>query len=101
MDFREPEQSMGYNLVRRKSACTNGRCAARHGTHRSSAESATAVYSRLINFWCATGWMRDSIIDYARKAQPLQRCLDEVLASKERTKRVTTGITIELTDAER
>ena len=55
----------------------------------------------LQQFLCAVNWMRDSIIDYARLAQPLQECLEKALRSKRKTKRVAAGISIELDAHER
>ncbi|KAE8989439.1 hypothetical protein PR002_g21447 [Phytophthora rubi] len=49
-------------------------------------------------FLCSTNWMRDSIVDYARLARPLQDTLDKVMATaSRRTKRAATGISIALT----
>ncbi|KAE9000093.1 hypothetical protein PR002_g18276 [Phytophthora rubi] len=52
----------------------------------------------LQQFLCSTNWMRDSIVDYARLARPLQDTLDKVMATaSRRTKRAATGIPIALT----
>ncbi|KAE8903785.1 hypothetical protein PF003_g12433 [Phytophthora fragariae] len=51
---------------------------------------------------CATNWMRDSLIDYARVARPLQDKLDDALASaSRRTKRIAAGVAVELTALQR
>ncbi|KAK1947592.1 Retrovirus-related Pol polyprotein from transposon opus [Phytophthora citrophthora] len=56
----------------------------------------------LQQFLCATNWMRDSLVDYAQKARPLQEALDLALAkASRRTKRVAAGIAIEFSDTER
>ena len=55
----------------------------------------------LQQFLCAVNWMRDSIVDYARMAQPLQARLDAALKAKKRTKRVAAGIALELDAHER
>ncbi|OWZ13442.1 RNA-directed DNA polymerase [Phytophthora megakarya] len=55
----------------------------------------------LQQFICAINWMRDSIIDFARQVEPLQRRLDTALASTRRTKRAAANIAIELTVDER
>ncbi|OWY94590.1 DNA/RNA polymerase, partial [Phytophthora megakarya] len=56
----------------------------------------------LQQFLCATNWMRDSLIDYARKARPLQDALDIALAkASRRTKRIAAGIAVEFSDTER
>eukprot|EP00644_Phytophthora_capsici_P011253 jgi/Phyca11/110392/e_gw1.18.776.1 len=52
----------------------------------------------LQQFLCATNWMRESLIDYARKTRPLQDVLDRALANAaKRTKRVAAGIAVNLT----
>ncbi|GMF55194.1 unnamed protein product [Phytophthora fragariaefolia] len=57
--------------------------------------------------WCASAirvpinWMRESIIDFDRQVEPLQRRLDAALASTKRTRRAAASIEIELTDDER
>ncbi|KAG2891844.1 hypothetical protein PC116_g5740 [Phytophthora cactorum] len=38
----------------------------------------------LEQFVCAINWMRESIIDFTREAEPLQRRLDAALASTKR-----------------
>ncbi|KAE9342591.1 hypothetical protein PR003_g9399 [Phytophthora rubi] len=56
----------------------------------------------LQQFLCAANWMRESVVDFARAAKPLQEKLDHVLATaSRRTKRVVSGIGIELMDTER
>ncbi|GMF48225.1 unnamed protein product [Phytophthora fragariaefolia] len=51
----------------------------------------------LQQFLCATNWMRDSLIDYARIARPLQDTLDAALSrATKRTKRVASGIAVDL-----
>ncbi|KAJ8575615.1 hypothetical protein ON010_g3595 [Phytophthora cinnamomi] len=45
---------------------------------------------QLPQFICATNWMRDSLIDYARVVQPLQQCLDVALKGKCKTNQVKT-----------
>ncbi|GMF21819.1 unnamed protein product [Phytophthora fragariaefolia] len=52
-------------------------------------------------FLCAINWMRDSIIDFARQVEPLQRRSDAALANTKRTKRAAASISIDLEDAER
>ncbi|KAG3007862.1 hypothetical protein PC128_g20947 [Phytophthora cactorum] len=52
-------------------------------------------------FVCAINWMRESIVDYARQVAPLQKRLDQALASTKRTKRAAAGIELELTEEER
>ncbi|OWZ22169.1 hypothetical protein PHMEG_0003164, partial [Phytophthora megakarya] len=50
----------------------------------------------------AANWMRESVIDFARAAQPLQDRLDLALATaSRRTKRVAAGIGLELGEVER
>jgi hypothetical protein len=55
---------------------------------------------QLQQFICASNWMRDSLIDYARVVQPLQRCLDVALSGKRKTKRVASGVAVRLADDE-
>ncbi|OWY99161.1 hypothetical protein PHMEG_00029891, partial [Phytophthora megakarya] len=51
----------------------------------------------LQQFLCATNWMRDSLIDYARVARPLQDLLDDAMSrASKRTKRVAASVAIEL-----
>ncbi|GMF51787.1 unnamed protein product [Phytophthora fragariaefolia] len=51
----------------------------------------------LQQFLCAANWMRESVIDFARDAKPLQEKLDEALATAtRRTKRVASGIGLDL-----
>lgn len=52
------------------------------------------------NFLCASNWMRDGLVDYARVARPLQKLLDAALTRTFRSKRAASGIAIELTEAE-
>ncbi|GMF27520.1 unnamed protein product [Phytophthora lilii] len=54
----------------------------------------------LQQFLCAAGWMRSSLVDFARISQPLQARLDNELAGTRRTKRVAANISIELTPLE-
>eukprot|EP00644_Phytophthora_capsici_P017003 jgi/Phyca11/129344/e_gw1.83.90.1 len=42
---------------------------------------------QLQQFICAANWMRESIVDYARSADPPQKRLDEALKNSKRTKR--------------
>lgn len=44
--------------------------------------------------------MRDSLIDYARTIRPLQQRLDVALSGKRKTKRVASGVSLNLTDEE-
>lgn len=56
----------------------------------------------LQQFICSTNWMRDSIVDYARLARPLQDTLDRTMAQvSRRTKRVASGLPVALTVQER
>lgn len=58
--------------------------------------------AELQQFLCAANWMRESVIDFARAAQPLQERLDMALANaSRRTKRVAAGIRLEFGDVER
>ena len=58
--------------------------------------------AELQQFLCSTNWMRDSLLDYARLARPLQEVLDAALESApRRTKRVAAGIPVVLSDEER
>ncbi|KAG3095526.1 hypothetical protein PI124_g16067 [Phytophthora idaei] len=50
----------------------------------------------LQQFICATNWMRDSLIDYARVVHPVPKKLDSVLIGKWKTKRVASGISLQL-----
>eukprot|EP00644_Phytophthora_capsici_P000720 jgi/Phyca11/109428/e_gw1.16.740.1 len=54
----------------------------------------------LQQFICASNWMRDSLIDYARTVQLLQQCLDRALEGKRKTKRVASGISLQLSKEE-
>ncbi|GMF48756.1 unnamed protein product [Phytophthora fragariaefolia] len=56
---------------------------------------------QLQQFLCASNWMRESIVDYARTVDPLQQRLDAALSNGKRTKRVASGISIELSDMEK
>ena len=56
----------------------------------------------LQQFLCATNWMRESIVDYARLVRPLQDVLDAALAtSRKRTKRAATRLPIDLTSSDK
>ena len=55
----------------------------------------------LMQFICASGWMRASIIDYARLAEPLSRKLHEATAGMKKTKRVPNGVKIDMSDGDR
>ncbi|KAE8967332.1 hypothetical protein PR001_g28136, partial [Phytophthora rubi] len=55
----------------------------------------------LQQFLCAAGWMRNSLVDFARVAAPLQERLQEALAGSKRTKQAAARIPISFTDAER
>ncbi|GMF18847.1 unnamed protein product [Phytophthora fragariaefolia] len=58
--------------------------------------------AELQQFLCATNWMRDSLIDYARVARPLQDTLDDALSrASKRTKRAAAGVAIELSAVQR
>ncbi|GMF31903.1 unnamed protein product [Phytophthora fragariaefolia] len=59
------------------------------------------IAAELQKFVCAINWMRDSIIDFARQVEPLQRRLDLALASTKRTRRAAATIQIELYELER
>jgi hypothetical protein len=51
----------------------------------------------LQQFLCATNWMRESLIDYARISRPLQDALDAALSqASKRTKRMASGIMVDL-----
>ncbi|OWZ00608.1 hypothetical protein PHMEG_00028159 [Phytophthora megakarya] len=54
----------------------------------------------LQQFVCAINWMRESIVDFARKVVLLQHRLDSALVSTKRTKRAAAGIKLELTTEE-
>ncbi|GMF53617.1 unnamed protein product [Phytophthora fragariaefolia] len=55
----------------------------------------------LQQFICSTNWIRDSIVDCARLARPLQDTLDKAMAqTSRRTKRAAAGIPIALTEKE-
>ncbi|POM66849.1 Hypothetical protein PHPALM_17230 [Phytophthora palmivora] len=52
----------------------------------------------LQQFLCSTNWVRDSIVDYALLACPLQDTLDRTMAQvSRRTKRVASGLPVALT----
>eukprot|EP00644_Phytophthora_capsici_P011722 jgi/Phyca11/123237/e_gw1.50.482.1 len=72
---------------------------ARIDTLRSLPYPTTA--GELQQFVCAINWMRESLVDFARKVAPLQRRLDEALASTKRTRRAAAGIEIKLNEEER
>lgn len=57
--------------------------------------------AELQQFLCAAGWMRNSLVDFARVAAPLHARLQEALAGSKRTKRAAVRIPITMTDAER
>ncbi|KAJ8575672.1 hypothetical protein ON010_g3544 [Phytophthora cinnamomi] len=59
-----------------------------------------ATAGQLQQFLCAANWMRESIADYARAVEPLQRRLDDTLRNSKSTKRVAAGISIELSGVE-
>ncbi|POM72163.1 Hypothetical protein PHPALM_11167 [Phytophthora palmivora] len=54
----------------------------------------------LQQFLCATGWMRDSLMDYSRVMQPLHDKLEAVLKVVGRTKRLAAGAAIPWTTAD-
>jgi hypothetical protein len=56
---------------------------------------------QLQQFICASNWMRDSIIDFSRVIQPLQKRLDHSLQGTKRSKRIASGIQITLTKEEK
>ncbi|POM73772.1 Hypothetical protein PHPALM_9349 [Phytophthora palmivora] len=55
----------------------------------------------LQQFIYGINWMRESIVEFVRPVAPFQRKLDAALADTKRTKRVATGIKIELRHEER
>eukprot|EP00644_Phytophthora_capsici_P003049 jgi/Phyca11/103133/e_gw1.7.1096.1 len=57
--------------------------------------------AELQQFICAAGWMRNSLIDFARVAAPLQNRLQAALEGTKRTKNEAVRIAINLTDVER
>ncbi|OWY98683.1 hypothetical protein PHMEG_00030491 [Phytophthora megakarya] len=57
--------------------------------------------AELQQFLCASGWMRNSLVDFARVAAPLHERLQMELIGTKRTKRVAARITITLSDVER
>ncbi|GMF17984.1 unnamed protein product [Phytophthora fragariaefolia] len=54
----------------------------------------------LQQFLCATGWMRNSLLDFARICKPLQNRLDKELTGTRRTKKIAGNIVMELTSEE-
>ncbi|POM67010.1 Hypothetical protein PHPALM_17050 [Phytophthora palmivora] len=72
---------------------------ARIDTLRSMSYPTTAGQSQ--QFLCATNWVRDSPVDYARAVHPLQQGLDMALKQSKHTKRVAAGISIQLSQSER
>ena len=56
--------------------------------------------AELQQFVCATNWMREGLVDYARTVEPLQQRLDTALSGSAKTKRVAAGIKLELDHAE-
>ncbi|OWY95757.1 LOW QUALITY PROTEIN: hypothetical protein PHMEG_00034159, partial [Phytophthora megakarya] len=56
--------------------------------------------AELQQFICASNWMRDSLVDYARTIQPLQQRLDTALSGNRKTKRVAAGILLTLDSKE-
>ena len=56
-----------------------------------------ATAAELQQFLCASNWMRESLPNYARTVDPLQRCLDQALQGSQKTKRAAAGISIQLT----
>ena len=42
----------------------------------------------LMQFLCAAGWMRSSIVDFARLSKPLNEKLVDATSGKKKTKRV-------------
>lgn len=55
----------------------------------------------LQQFICGVNWLRDSLVDFARTAAPLQTKLDHALANTRKTSRAAAGINIQLTSDER
>ncbi|KAE9352273.1 hypothetical protein PR003_g4461 [Phytophthora rubi] len=51
----------------------------------------------LQQFLCAAGWMRNSLMDFARICKPFQDRLDKELTGTRRTKKIAGNIVIELT----
>ncbi len=52
----------------------------------------------LQQFLCASNWLRDSLIDYARVFKPLQDKLDEALQGGKRNKKTASGIKLTFSD---
>ena len=48
----------------------------------------------LMQFLCAAGWMRSSIVDFARLSKPLNEKLVDATSGKKKTKRVANGVKI-------
>ena len=55
----------------------------------------------VMQFLCASGWMRSSIVDYARIAEPLNKKLQDVTKGMKKTKRVANGVKIDLNKFEK
>ncbi|GMF25827.1 unnamed protein product [Phytophthora fragariaefolia] len=55
----------------------------------------------LQQFLCAAGWLRDTLLDYARVARPLHDKLESVLATVGRTRRMAAGVVLNWADDER
>jgi transposase InsO family protein len=55
----------------------------------------------LQHFLCASNWMRDSIVDYARGVAPLQRKLENVMAIRGRRKAQLSGVQLVWSTEER
>lgn len=56
--------------------------------------------AELQQFVCATNWMREGLVDYARVINPLRLRLDAALQGTKKTKRVAAGVQLELTEQE-
>ncbi|GMF16577.1 unnamed protein product [Phytophthora fragariaefolia] len=54
----------------------------------------------LQQFLCATGWMRDTLMDFSRTMQPLLDKLEGVLSDAGRTKKLAAGVLLSWTHAE-
>ncbi|KAF1335542.1 hypothetical protein FI667_g1301, partial [Globisporangium splendens] len=55
----------------------------------------------LQQFVCATDWLRDGLVDYARMTEPLQKRLDVALKGRRRTKASAAHVAIELSAEEK
>ncbi|KAF1330768.1 hypothetical protein FI667_g4937, partial [Globisporangium splendens] len=55
----------------------------------------------LQQFVCATNWLRDGLVDYARVIEPLQKRLDVALKGRRRTKASAAHVAIELSVEEK